>query len=358
MPLISIIIPTYNVEKYLPDCLDSVLTQTYRNLEIILVDDKTPDSSGKIADEYAKKDDRIKVIHKPKNEGLNMARATGFKASTGDYITFVDSDDMLTRDCIEIAIRTLLRNGTDFVRLDTVTFKDKDELREKLNNHTPGQDTFLKTKKDLYKTQFSGLPQMSYLMCVWGAVYSREPLERLNWGGSNYKIYEDNIWMLRFFEHVNSGAYVNHAGYLYRSGDSVNDVLSKKVVGNNLNGKPIGYLEYTDILIKEYRKYNKRYKIGADEEIDNFACWQWAFRLRQLSLNNALHQENNAEYLPQALEWLFKNYDKLETQHIQEKERANELQTKLSQFLGIKRSARLFIGNLKRRTQALFNRAK
>ena len=93
-PIISVIIPVYNVERYLHQCVDSVLTQTYSNLEIILVDDGSPDNCPAICDEYAQKDKRIKVIHK-ENGGLSSARNTGLDAATGDFIYFLDSDDYI-----------------------------------------------------------------------------------------------------------------------------------------------------------------------------------------------------------------------------------------------------------------------
>ena len=98
--LISVIIPVYNVEKYIRYCLDSVINQTYKNLEIIIVDDGTKDSSGEIAEEYAVKDSRIKVIHK-ENGGLSDARNVGLDAATGKYIAFLDSDDVITLDFYE-----------------------------------------------------------------------------------------------------------------------------------------------------------------------------------------------------------------------------------------------------------------
>lgn len=103
-PIISIIVPVYNVEKYLPKCVDSILGQTYTNLEIILVDDGSPDNCGKICDEYAKKDKRIKVIHK-KNGGLSDARNVAIDVAKGEYITFVDSDDYVTSDYVETLYR-------------------------------------------------------------------------------------------------------------------------------------------------------------------------------------------------------------------------------------------------------------
>lgn len=94
--LISVIVPIYNVEKYLDRCINSIINQTYTNLEIILVDDESPDDCGRICDEYAKKDSRIKVIHQ-KNKGLSGARNSGIDIAAGEYIAFVDSDDYI--DC-------------------------------------------------------------------------------------------------------------------------------------------------------------------------------------------------------------------------------------------------------------------
>lgn len=92
--LISIIVPVYNVEKYLRHCLDSLLKQTYKNIEVIMIDDGSKDSSGQICDEYANKHENFCVIHK-KNAGLGMARNTGLEYVHGEYITFLDSDDYL-----------------------------------------------------------------------------------------------------------------------------------------------------------------------------------------------------------------------------------------------------------------------
>ena len=97
--LISIVVPLYNVENYLKECIDSILTQSYHNLEIILVDDGSTDNSGKICDNYAKKDSRIKVIHK-ENGGASDARNYGIKEAKGKYIQFTDSDDFYDKNSI------------------------------------------------------------------------------------------------------------------------------------------------------------------------------------------------------------------------------------------------------------------
>ena len=110
--LVSIIVPVYNVEKYLSKCIDSILAQTYKNLEIILVDDGSKDNSGTICDEYSKKDKRIKIIHKP-NGGISDVRNHGLKIATGDYIGFVDSDDYIAEDMFETLVSLLEKNDAD-----------------------------------------------------------------------------------------------------------------------------------------------------------------------------------------------------------------------------------------------------
>ena len=110
-PLVSVLLPAYNVEEYLAKCVDSILQQTYQNFEIIIADDCSPDDSGKIADKLASKDARIKVFHHGKNMGLSAARNTGLNHASGDYITFVDSDDWIEPDYVEYLLRII--QGTD-----------------------------------------------------------------------------------------------------------------------------------------------------------------------------------------------------------------------------------------------------
>ena len=110
--LISVIVPVYNVEHYLMKCLDSIVTQTYTNLEILLIDDGSVDSSGDICDRFAAKDTRIKVIHKS-NEGVSTARNLGMKLCTGEYIMFVDADDYMSANAVETLYDRLTTDGSD-----------------------------------------------------------------------------------------------------------------------------------------------------------------------------------------------------------------------------------------------------
>lgn len=113
-PLISVIVPVYNVEQYLPKCIDSILAQTYENLEIILVEDGTKDSSGIICDDYAAKDTRIRVIHKP-NGGLSSARNAGMEIARGEYFGFVDSDDWIEPEMYENLMAVSQKYDADVV---------------------------------------------------------------------------------------------------------------------------------------------------------------------------------------------------------------------------------------------------
>jgi len=109
---ISIIVPVYNVEKYLKECIESILSQTYKNIEIILIDDGSTDNSGKICDEYLKKDSRVKVIHK-ENGGLSDARNTGIEIASGKYIGFVDSDDYIAKDMYDFLYQNIKRKNAE-----------------------------------------------------------------------------------------------------------------------------------------------------------------------------------------------------------------------------------------------------
>lgn len=119
-PLVSIIVPIYNVEKFLPACLDSIITQSYSNIEVILVDDGSPDKSGDIADEYSLKDSRLKVIHKI-NKGVSSARNSGIEIASGEYLCFADSDDILEHDYVEYLLTMALNNDAD-IALTTSMF--------------------------------------------------------------------------------------------------------------------------------------------------------------------------------------------------------------------------------------------
>lgn len=112
VPLISVVVPIYNVEKYLNECIESIVNQTYNNLEIILVNDGSTDNCAKICDDWINKDERIRVIHK-ENGGLSSARNAGIDVAKGEYINFIDSDDFISNDFIEFLYGNLIENESD-----------------------------------------------------------------------------------------------------------------------------------------------------------------------------------------------------------------------------------------------------
>ena len=150
-PLVSVAIPVYNVELYLRECLDSICGQTYTNLEIILVDDGSKDSSGSICDEYAAKDSRVICIHKA-NGGLSSARNYALDRASGAYIMFVDSDDWIDRDTVEYVLRMAISENADIVMWNYI--------REYENKSIPAAPVFLE------KTVWNGQARDVYLRVI------------------------------------------------------------------------------------------------------------------------------------------------------------------------------------------------
>lgn len=169
MPKVSIIVPVYKVEKYLPHCVGSILSQTYIDWELLLIDDGSPDGSGRLCDEYASEDSRIRVFHK-ENGGVSSARNFGLENATGEWITFVDADDW-------ISPRTLETCSSYFSKYDVVRFSMKivyDEYDE-INNR------FFKLIYSTDKDEIIGkVLSRSSLMCVCGGVYKSELFRRTN----------------------------------------------------------------------------------------------------------------------------------------------------------------------------------
>jgi len=135
-PKVSIVVPIYNVEKYLRQCLDNILAQTFREIEVILVDDGSPDKCPQIVDEYAAKDERIVALHQP-NGGYGVAVNKGIAAATGEYIGIIESDDWIEPDMYEKLYANALRNNSDVVKCSFYIF---DETKEPAKQNNPWKD--------------------------------------------------------------------------------------------------------------------------------------------------------------------------------------------------------------------------
>lgn len=219
-PLISVIVPVYKTEKYLRKCVDSILSQTYSNLEVILVDDGSPDGCPAICDEYAKKDHRVQVIHK-KNEGQAIARNTALKIATGDYVTFVDSDDWVDLDLYEKVMRKkpfeVAVFGCTYVYPETV------KQHEVVPSKVPD---VLSWEKDGNKAAF--LVKSSLLGYACNKIYSRKIVGELRF--HDVKLREDLLFNIAVFGRTERIQLINCPGYYYVQHRESS--LHKKYTGN------------------------------------------------------------------------------------------------------------------------------
>lgn len=179
--LVSVIIPVYKVEKYLNKCVDSVLSQTYKNLEIFLVDDGSPDNCPQMCDEYAKKDNRIKVIHKP-NGGLSSARNAALDVCKGDYIAFVDSDDWIEPTYIEELYSAITKYDADISICGINYYTSELELIKNITYEYVDKDIYIENILDLFFSKNS----LSHH--AWAKLYKRDIFDGLRYPvGVNYE---------------------------------------------------------------------------------------------------------------------------------------------------------------------------
>lgn len=219
-PKISVIIPIYNVEKYLDRCMESILNQTFKDLEIIMVDDGSPDGCPAMCDEYAKRDNRIKVIHK-KNAGLGMARNSGLDIATGDYIAFCDSDDFLSKNMYEILYTEAIKNNCDAV-YSGFNYINTDGRRTVFveNEKTVFWDTPQKIR-EFYLGLIASSPYVKetrkYEMSVWRSVYKRDVIEQnhVRFMSERECASEDIVFDIDLLPHAKKIEHVPYAFYNY-----------------------------------------------------------------------------------------------------------------------------------------------
>lgn len=219
MAQVSIIVPVYQIEKYIRKCIESIQSQTFPDFELILVDDGSKDASGSICDEYAKKDNRIKVIHK-KNEGVASARNEGIKLSKGKYVCFIDGDDWIEKFMIENCMNRILDTEAD-----VIFHGYKQELWKNkvvINIEEKSTSDFLDT---LTHSEMSEKMEMLWPYCssyVWNYFFTREIIKEECF--PDIKISEDHIFILNVLKRCNKISFLNDSSYHYcmRMGSSAN----------------------------------------------------------------------------------------------------------------------------------------
>jgi len=204
---VSIIIPVYNVEKYLSRCVESVFAQTYTNLEIILVDDGTKDNSGVLCDKYGERDERVKVIHK-KNGGLSSARNAGIEIATGDAIFFLDSDDYLSEECIDICVKMLINNNASISIIQMM------HVAEGTNEIIKSSEREVMYTFNSEKAIEESLYQKWYTCCAPAKLYKREVIGDIKFPLG--RISEDLATCHLFLNNADKVVYSNYCGYYYR----------------------------------------------------------------------------------------------------------------------------------------------
>lgn len=213
-PILSIIVPVYNVEKYLEECINSILNQSFKDFELILVNDGSKDSSGFICDSYAEKDSRIIVLHRS-NQGTSAAKNTGIDIARGDYIAFVDSDDFVSEDYYQPNISYLLNHPeTDMIVMQVCRFDGDKNL-------------IIKNKKTKYSNNHDAvgyLFSMDYICSPWINIYKKKVFENLRYPVG--KIFEDGYVMPDVASKINNLVLSEEGVYYYR--ETIGSIMQRR----------------------------------------------------------------------------------------------------------------------------------
>ncbi|MFX3888652.1 glycosyltransferase family 2 protein [Streptococcus suis] len=232
-PLISIIVPVYNVENYLDECIQTVLAQTYSNWELLLINDGSTDSSGTICDDYAKGDERIRVVHK-NNGGLSDARNAGINNCTGEYITFLDSDDGIREDFLETCLTTAIQHDVDIVIGHFFIWDENQQTFYYFVEQSQKDTIELISAQEALNRQvvwknFNTAP----FVVAWGKVFKATLFNTIRFPKG--KVFEDEYTIHKALLKSDSVALINKEFYMYRRhGNSImtSDFSLSKVLNN------------------------------------------------------------------------------------------------------------------------------
>lgn len=251
-PIISIIVPIYNVEKYLPKCIESILNQNFKEFELILINDGSTDNSGKICDLYAEKDNRIKIIHK-KNGGVSSARNSGLNAVSGEYIGFVDPDDYIDKDMYRNLYELCKSNNCDIgiCRLGR-------EIDGELLNNNKEEKIIKLDKIQSMKELFKG---NLYRFSLCNKIYKRNCFENVIFPEGH--IHEDLSTTYKLFANSNKAIYTSYEGYIYVKRE--NSILTSTYSEKRLQAFS-GWDEIIEFISKNYNEV-------LDEAIATFTYW-------------------------------------------------------------------------------------
>ena len=230
-PEISIIVPVYKAEKYLNECIDSILAQTFTDFELILVDDGSPDNCPALCDAAAAKDSRIRVIHKP-NGGVSTARNAGLDAARGNWIGFVDSDDVIDRTFYEKMYRTVKKYGTKLA-VSNIFYIEEDGAVSAYKD-LPIQDEVLTREECAHRVRLTPMAH------VTTKLYRREIFENIRFPAG--RLYEDAYILPDVLEEITEMACVAEPLYHYRINSTNNGIMHRRVTLKNLEEIDTNYI--------------------------------------------------------------------------------------------------------------------
>ena len=224
--LISVIVPIFKVEKYLARCVESLINQTYKNIEIILVNDGSPDHCPKMCDDYALKDNRIKVVHK-KNGGLSDARNAGMAVVTGELISFIDSDDYISADFFEVMYKAMTSEKSDIVECSVVKFYEDNHFDDYSDNEEILSYSTVEAMSAL-------ISEKTFHQHVWNKLYKKELVKNVPYVVG--KLNEDEFWTYQIFGKAKKVTKINKTMYYYFQ-------RSDSIMGNGYNLRRLDALE-------------------------------------------------------------------------------------------------------------------
>lgn len=261
MPKISIIVPVYKVEEYLPRCIDSILDQTFTDFELILIDDGSPDNCGAICDEYAKKDRRIVVIHKD-NAGVSSARNDGLEISKGEYILFCDSDDFVSKEWCKIMYEIISQSNID-LGICGYSYCDIN------GNIANSKIVFNNNNLFVEKKNFFSLYMNNLINMPWNKIYRKKIItESRIFFDESIDYNEDLLFVLHYIQCCKGDfAVVNEALNYYRTG--IDGSLTKKYVENFWNIKKKVFCEIKKTIDYCNIDFNK-------VKYDYYSKWNWS----------------------------------------------------------------------------------
>lgn len=240
-PLVSVIIPVYKVEQYLPTCVESLINQTYKNLEIILVDDGSPDNCTKLCDEYAEKDNRVKVIHK-ENGGLSDARNAGIESAKGEWLVFVDSDDAIHPQMIEFLIKAVLQNN---YQVATCGYKFIPQVWNGDNDFVlySFEKTFTESCSEKSLIEYM---KQTLWTTAWAKIYKKDLFDQIKYPVG--RLHEDEFTTYKVLYEAKKIYVIDLPFYFYRQRDSS---IMANISEKNLNDTIDAYIERIDFFLNK-----------------------------------------------------------------------------------------------------------